>query len=260
MNEKNIPTNNINKHSDYTDIPTEYIDDYDYLFFEDEITNQNSDYVMPMANYYSYSEQQSELEIDFDVFDYYTIYNQIFFEEKLGCVTLEWSKRMTLCAGIFSVRNNVPIIRLSEPLLKFRTVKEIKETLLHEMIHAWAYVKGYDQSDDRTGHGKHFKTKMYEINKQTGLNITVFHSFHDEVDYHRKHVWRCNGKCREMPPYFGWVKRAMNRAPGKSDKWWKQHSESCGGQFTKVESPQEDKKQKKNSNSTLDNFIKLKKK
>jgi hypothetical protein len=63
-----------------------------------------------------------------------------------------------------------------------------------------------------------------------------------------------------MPPYFGWVKRAMNRAPGKSDKWWKQHSESCGGQFTKVESPQEDKKQKKNSNSTLDNFIKLKKK
>jgi predicted SprT family Zn-dependent metalloprotease len=248
----------INK-SDYPEIPTEYFDDYDYSYFEEEITKEDSDLLMPEVNYYSYTENESEYEEDFDVFDYYTIYNQIFFEEKLGCVTLEWSKRMTLCAGIFSVRNNLPVIRLSEPLLKFRTVREIKETLLHEMIHAWAYIEGFDQSDDRTGHGKHFKTKMYEINKQTGLNITVFHSFHDEVDYHRKHVWRCNGKCRELPPYFGWVKRAMNRAPGKSDKWWKSHLESCGGQFTKVETPNEYKKQKKTSNKTLDNFVKIKK-
>lgn len=31
------------------------------------------------------------------------------------------------------------------------------------------------------------------------------------------------------PPFYGWVKRSMNRAPGRNDFWWKRHEMSCGG-------------------------------
>jgi hypothetical protein len=48
-----------------------------------------------------------------------------------------------------------------------------------------------------------------------------------------------------MPPYFGIVKRAMNRAPGPRDPWWKEHEEKCGGVYTKIKEP--DSYQKKNN-------------
>jgi hypothetical protein len=33
------------------------------------------------------------------------------------------------------------------------------------------------------------------------------------------------------------VKRAMNRAPGPTDFWWKDHQATCGGQYIKVHGP-----------------------
>ena len=191
--------------------------------------------------------QTSEAEENFDVYEYFAIYNDMYFQSKLGCVRLEWSKKMTTCAGIFYKKSFEYIIRLSEPLLKFRTIKETKETLIHEMIHAWVQIENLDQSDDRSGHGYNFKLKMYEINKSTGFNITVYHSFHDEVDYYKKHIWRCNGSCRNIMPYYGYVKRAKNRAPGKNDYWWEDHKKTCGGEFIKVEEP------KKTSVDLIDN-------
>ncbi len=44
-----------------------------------------------------------------------------------------------------------------------------------------------------------------------------------QVDVHRTHVWRCSGPCVGTPPYFGLVKRAMNRPPGPTDWWWPKH-------------------------------------
>lgn len=73
------------------------------------------------------------------------------------------------------------------------------------------------------GHGKEFKEIMNAINLYTGLNVTIYHNFHDEVDNCRKHVWKCNGICKDWPPYYGIVKRAMNRAPGPNDNWYKEH-------------------------------------
>lgn len=78
---------------------------------------------------------------------------------------------------------------------------------------------------------------MEQINRKTGLNITIYHQFHDEVDRCRNHIWRCNGNCSKQPPYFGFVKRAMNRAPGKSDNWFAQHQAECGGEFIKISEP-----------------------
>jgi hypothetical protein len=207
-----------------------YIFDDDFgLEKEEFIPITKSEIIKPISSNFQ------DFEENFDIFEYYAIFGSIYFEDKLGPVKLEWSKKMTLCAGVFSVNNSLPVIRLSEPLLKFRTVKEIKETLLHEMIHAYLFIEQVDQSDDKTGHGFAFKLKMNEINNKTGLNITIYHSFHDEVEFYRKHIWRCNGVCREKPPYFGWVKKAINRPPGKSDRWWNDHVKTCNGNFEKIE-------------------------
>lgn len=38
---------------------------------------------------------------------------------------------------------------------------------------------------------KEFLAHMYRLNRLTGLNITVYHNFHDEVNHYRTHIWRC---------------------------------------------------------------------
>ena len=64
---------------------------------------------------------------------------------------------------------------------------------------------------------------MREINMVTGLNISVYHSFNDEVEKYREHVWLCTGPCRKRPPYFGIVKRSRNIAPSQRDYWFASH-------------------------------------
>lgn len=145
---------------------------------------------------------------------------------------------MTLCAGTCKYEGlGSSTITLSEALLQYRSSDEVKETLLHEMIHAYLFITDPESCKHEGGHGPPFQKIMREINRVTGLNLTVYHSFHDEVELHRKHVWRCTGKCKDKPPYFGYVRRAMNREPQKADHWFAGHQKSCGGTFVKIMSP-----------------------
>jgi len=89
-------------------------------------------------------------------------YSETYFEGLLhnSAVTVEWSTRMTLCAGVcYLHRGGYCIIRLSKPLLKYRSVKELKETLLHEMIHAYLFLTKKQTFDDymNGGHGQVLK-------------------------------------------------------------------------------------------------------
>ncbi|XP_034826704.1 DNA-dependent metalloprotease dvc-1 [Maniola hyperantus] len=172
-------------------------------------------------------------------------FDQVFFWTKLASrAVVRWSKRMYSCAGICSYdRGGLCDIALSEPLLKLRPRKDLVETLLHEMIHAYLFVTCRDQ--DRDGHGPNFKEHMYRINKAAGLNISIYHDFHDEVELYRTHWWRCNGPCHTKKPYFGIVRRSYNRAPGPSDSWWTYHQRKCGGTFVKIKEPENHGKNKK---------------
>ncbi|XP_045639410.1 DNA-dependent metalloprotease SPRTN [Ursus americanus] len=165
-------------------------------------------------------------------------FNDRFFWGQLEAVEVKWSMRMTLCAGICSYegRGGMCSIRLSEPLLKLRPRKDLVETLLHEMIHAYLFVTNNDK--DREGHGPEFCKHMHRINRLTGANITVYHTFHDEVDEYRRHWWRCNGPCQDRKPYYGYVKRATNRAPSAHDYWWAEHEKTCGGTYIKIKEPE----------------------
>ncbi|XP_009078792.1 PREDICTED: sprT-like domain-containing protein Spartan, partial [Acanthisitta chloris] len=140
-------------------------------------------------------------------------------------------------AGICSYHENSGLcsIRLSEPLLKLRPRKDLVETLLHEMIHALLFVT--HNYKDRQSHGPEFCKHMRRINLLTGANVTIYHTFYDEIDLYRQHWWRCNGPCQNRGPYFGYVKRSMNRAPSAQDFWWDDHQKTCGGTFTKVKEP-----------------------
>jgi len=130
------------------------------------------------------------------------------------------------------------------------------ETLIHEMIHAYLFV--VDGNRERESHGTKFKQFMKDINSKAGTNISVYHTFHDEVNHFKKHVWRCNGPCKERKPFFGWVRRAMNRAPGKYDRWWAQHQRSCGGSYIKISEPPGYKSRKKKKRKLEDDNTKPK--
>uniref|UniRef100_G3NUT8 DNA-dependent metalloprotease SPRTN n=1 Tax=Gasterosteus aculeatus aculeatus TaxID=481459 RepID=G3NUT8_GASAC len=165
-------------------------------------------------------------------------FNDVFFWGKLYGVEVKWSPRMTLCAGVCSYegRGGLCSIRLSEPLLKLRPRKDLVETLLHEMIHALLFVT--QNNRDRDGHGPEFCKHMDRINDASGTKISIYHSFHDEVDVYRQHWWKCDGPCQNRKPYFGFVKRAMNRAPSAQDPWWEDHRRKCGGTYNKVKEPE----------------------
>ncbi|NXN27205.1 SPRTN protein, partial [Nycticryphes semicollaris] len=180
-----------------------------------------------------------------DVHGLFVQFNETLFWGRLAAVEVSWSPRMTLCAGIcrYEGKGGMCSIRLSEPLLKLRPRKDLVETLLHEMIHALLFVTNNDK--DRESHGPEFCKHMRRINRLTGANVTIYHTFHDEVDLYRQHWWRCNGPCQNRKPYFGYVKRSMNRAPSARDFWWAEHQETCGGTFTKVKEPENFSKKSK---------------
>lgn len=58
-------------------------------------------------------------------------------------------------------------------------------------------------------------------------------------------MWRCDGFCQNQAPYFGIVRRSMNRPPGPNDFWWNEHMRMCRGHFVKIMGPEVPEKRKK---------------
>ncbi|KAF9285259.1 hypothetical protein BGZ68_004017 [Mortierella alpina] len=164
-----------------------------------------------------------------DLHGLFLAFNDQYFESKLSACEVRWSPRMTRWAQYCS-------IRLSEPLLKFRPESDYIDTLLHEMIHAYLFVTKAIQDHD--GHGADFQYHMNRINAAAQTTISIYHTFHDEVAHYQTHVWKCNGPCQHRPPYFGIVKRSMNRPPQPADRWFAEHQSTCGGTYTKISEPE----------------------
>ncbi len=61
----------------------------------------------------------------------------------------------------------------------YRTLENLLETLLHELVHAYLFLTKtrYARDDGVDGHGPDFIFKMLEINETTGLKLSVYHSF-----------------------------------------------------------------------------------
>ncbi|KAK5136597.1 hypothetical protein LTR08_002611 [Meristemomyces frigidus] len=190
-----------------------------------------------------------------DIHKLFGLYNVLYFRSLLlPRVEVTWSSRLTLCVGICELvrdpnnGNKYTRVRLklSEPLLKYRPRSDVINTLLHEAIHSYLFITTswrHARGDDGTGHGAGFLLLADAINNHGGYEVNVFHTFHDEVDSYRTHIWQCDGPCKSQAPFFGIVKRSMNRPPSKGDPWWRRHEQDCGGVFTKVAEPELSKEQ-----------------
>ncbi|CAA6664838.1 unnamed protein product [Spirodela intermedia] len=189
-----------------------------------------------------------------DIHALFCYYNSLYFGESLDACSVSWSSsRMTRCAGVCHYRPGGGCeIRLSEPLLKFRPTADLKNTLLHEMIHAFLWIA--NQNRDHSDHGPCFQRLMNGINCSSledhqkpagGYNVTVYHEFHAEVDKYQVHRWMCES-CGDL------IKRAMNRPPMASDCigkvkhggpcgnpycHWHSHRASCSGRYVKIAEP-----------------------
>ncbi|KAI8076512.1 SprT-like family-domain-containing protein [Gilbertella persicaria] len=188
-----------------------------------------------------------------DLHELFVLFNRLYFDNQLDMVEVKWSKKMTRCAGTCTFKGgNHCIITMSEPLLKFRPKNDMINTLLHEMIHALLFIT--QKNTDRDGHGPMFIAEANRINTLANTNITIYHDFHDEVDYYLTHIWKCDGVCADKPPYFGIVKRSINRPPQPADTWYAEHQLTCGGTFKKISEPNDTKKQKKRTNTLFNYF------
>ncbi|KAF2631923.1 hypothetical protein BU25DRAFT_383337 [Macroventuria anomochaeta] len=195
-----------------------------------------------------------------DVFELFGYYDKLYFGNLLlPRVEVIWSPRLTLCAGICELSKDPSTnkftrirLKLSTPLLQYRPRSDTINTLLHEAIHAYFFITTswkHSRGDDGTGHGVGFQLLADAINNHGNYEVTIYHTFHDEVDSYRTHVWQCHGRCKTQPPFFGQVKRSMNRAPGKGDTWWARHEAECGGTYAKISEPELTKKQLQNMSS-----------
>ena len=120
------------------------------------------------------SEEWETIDPTPDLHALFLEFNQTFFWGKLLMCEVKWSPRMYKCAGIcrYFPRERFCTIGISIPLLKLRPRKDLVETLLHEMIHAFLFVT--DNNDDHDGHGPEFHKHMYRINAATGAGIRYF--------------------------------------------------------------------------------------
>ena len=82
-------------------------------------------------------------------------YNFTYFDGEIPSFRIAYNGRFSNVAGRITYKP--PLIELSPKHLKGR-LQELRDTLLHEMIHAWLYARG-----ENPGHTPKFKAKMREL-------------------------------------------------------------------------------------------------
>lgn len=172
-------------------------------------------------------------------------YNVTCFEGKLRNVDVRWNRKMTLCPSlcVFDNFSKDCVINLSKPILTIRPRKKIIECLLHEMVHAYIFIK--HNVDNREEHTVEFHAYTQKIRRITGVHVRNRHNY---LEFTGNAVsvfeWQCEGKCRLLWGNKGLVKRSVQRCPSFSDLWWHRHQAECGGTFLELDNNNEvDKRQ-----------------
>eukprot|EP00466_Bigelowiella_natans_P011584 jgi/Bigna1/79744/fgenesh1_pg.65_\ len=190
----------------------------------------NAGLVRPRDETFSLSGYEEPVEVPVDIHDLFNIYDRVYFSSALtnAGVEVKWgSKMMTKCAGMCEYKGRTASIqiRLSPSLLQYRSYNlnfyvafpsvpycsdaapssqnrnaDVKDTLLHEMIHAYLFLDHTETDRNPNDPYRPFG----------GYRITVFHSFINEVRHLQTHVWKCE-KCHHV------IRRAMNRPPSEKD-------------------------------------------
>lgn len=133
-------------------------------------------------------------------------FNTQYFESSIRAYQIEWSNSMTSKSAMTDLERL--IIRVSRPVHRHLSHRELEETVLHEMIHAYCHVHDLPTGEDT--HGGHFLKIMRRLNRTAGYCITVDHPAADELK--RAYKWVCK-VCRQkrtlsrnvVPPHRNFV-------------------------------------------------------
>ncbi|XP_020585640.1 sprT-like domain-containing protein Spartan isoform X2 [Phalaenopsis equestris] len=165
-----------------------------------------------------------------DIQQLFRHYNALYFDDALGACNVGWSPLLrsnsSTCLYIEAYRCE---IRLSKRLLRHISSADLKNSLLHEMIHAFLWIK--QKNKNRSKHGPNFWALAKEINNSckddnqkppNGYNISDQHTFNDEAETSAVHHWMCES-------YGHLAKREISRRPSLSECFEKTcHENDCG--------------------------------
>ncbi|PKU84483.1 hypothetical protein MA16_Dca002996 [Dendrobium catenatum] len=74
-------------------------------------------------------------------------YNALYFDDALGACIVTWAPRMRRSIGTCRyIEAGHCEIHMSKPLLKLRSSSDLKNSLLHEMVHAFLWIKRNNKS------------------------------------------------------------------------------------------------------------------
>ncbi|CAL9067059.1 unnamed protein product, partial [Musa banksii] len=191
-----------------------------------------------------------------DIYELFCHYNALYFRDALGACALSWASSSpypSYAAYCHYYDGGGCEIHLSKPLLKTCTASDLKNVLLHEMIHAFLWIE-YNNKD-HSDHGPSFQDMMNSINSNSvidpqrpigGYNITIDHGFQKDHNDDGVHQWICE-LCGEV------ILSTTNRGPSADDCienvgpdafcdnplcHWHSHNKQCSGRYSKCGPPE----------------------
>lgn len=127
-----------------------------------------------MKTIYNYIDSINEkLSVSNDIKDLYKKFNKEYFNDMLPNIEIKINNKLKNRAGQYNSKNNIDpgYIDLGPLILNSKNIKDVEETLAHEMIHVYQdYVLNLNPRID--WHEITFTKKLKEINAKGNLNIS----------------------------------------------------------------------------------------
>ncbi|CAN6313571.1 unnamed protein product [Urochloa humidicola] len=183
-----------------------------------------------------------------DVSELFCHYNSLYFRDSLGSCAVSWAEDPLPDRDV-STCDYYPggggcIILLSKSLRECHDESDLKNALLHEMIHAYICIK--DNNSDHSDHGAKFQKLMNTINLSSladpyrpvdGYSITLLHEIRKKY-YHYK-CQRCGDLIKSiktrLPSGDDCIERKGVDDPCQNSKChWHRHKQRCSGSYCRV--------------------------
>ncbi|CAL4921522.1 unnamed protein product [Urochloa decumbens] len=184
-----------------------------------------------------------------DVSELFCHYNSLYFRDSLGSCAVSLAEDplpdRDVSACEYYPGGGGCIILLSKSLCECHDESDLKNALLHEMIHAYICIK--DNNSDHSDHGAKFRKLMNTINLSSvddphrpvdGYSITLLHEIRKKY-YHYK-CQRCGDLIKSikmrLPSGDDCIERKGVDDPCQNSKChWHRHKQQCSGSYCRVQ-------------------------
>ncbi|WVZ56032.1 hypothetical protein U9M48_006619 [Paspalum notatum var. saurae] len=184
-----------------------------------------------------------------DVSDLFCHYNSLYFRDSLGSCAVSWAEDPLPNRDV-STCDYYPggggcIILLSKSLCECHDESDLKNALLHEMIHAYICIK--DNNSNHSDHGSKFQKLMNKINLSSvadphrpidGYSITLLHEICKKYYHYKCQTCGDLMKSTKMrgPSGDDCIEKKGVDGPCQNSKChWHRHKQRCLGSYRRVQ-------------------------